>query len=283
MPELPEILLRAREIDSALRGRVIVRAEFAQPKCLNVAPDEFAQRVLGQTIRDATHRGKWVFVTLDRDLLLLSLGMGGEILLHEAGEPLPAKWQAVFYLEGGARLSVHFWWFGYLHLVASDRIAEHTMTAKLGVDPLNSAFTAESLSALLKGRRAVKTVLLDQACIAGIGNLYSHDILFRAGIHPLRPGNSLSAGEIQALWESIRVVLSEAIALGGAHWEQDLYGRRGRFDMACLQVGYKEGQRCPSCGATIERIKTGATAAFVCPACQPTQALADNPKRASTR
>ena len=166
-------------------------------------------------------------------------------------------------------MSVHFWWFGYLHLVANEQIAQHTMTARLGADPLEPAFTVESLSALLSGRRAVKSVLLDQTCIAGIGNMYSHDILFRAGIHPMRPGNSLSAGEIQALCESIRAVFSEAIALGGTHWEQDLYGRVGRFDLACLQVGYKEGQHCPRCGATIERIKTGATAAFVCPSCQP--------------
>jgi formamidopyrimidine-DNA glycosylase len=269
MPELPEIWLRAHEIDRELAGRVITRAEFMQPKCLNIAPAAFCTQIVGQTIRQATPRGKWIFVDLDQHHLLLSLGMGGEVLLHLPGEPLPAKRQACFGLGDDTRLSVHFWWFGYLHLVEHGVLDQHTMTAHLGHDPLSPAFKPATLASLLRSRRTVKSVLLDQTQIAGIGNMYAHDILFRARVHPQRPSNSLSTQEIYALWQAIRHEFEQAIALGGTHWEKDLHGQVGRFDLACLLVGYKEGQPCPTCGTAITKIKTGATTGFVCERCQP--------------
>jgi formamidopyrimidine-DNA glycosylase len=268
MPELPEIYLRAREMNEAVVGRTIAAAHFAQPKCLNVAPEVMQQTIVGQSVRSAAARGKWVFIALDTHHLLLSLGMGGEVLLHAPGEPLPAKLQARLDLADGARLSVHFWWFGYLHVASNDALGQHAMTASLGLDPLSPAFTPETLAALLRGRRAVKTVLLDQSQIAGIGNMYAHDILFRAKVHPLRPANSLSEQEVAALWQAMRDEMQEAIALGGARWEKDVYGHEGRFDLANLLVGYKEGQPCPVCGTLVAKIKTGSTTGFICPDCQ---------------
>ena len=269
MPELPEIWLRAREIDRELVGRTFTASEFRQPKCLNIAPDVFSAAIAGQTIRLAAPRGKWVIVDLDTHHLLLSLGMGGEILLHQPGENLPDKLQARLDLSDGARLSVHFWWFGYLHLVRMGELPKHAMTAHLGVDPLSPGFTPAALAGLLRSRRVVKSVLLDQTQIAGIGNMYAHDILFRARVHPLRPANSLSIAEVTALWQAIRTEFQESIALGGTHWEKDLHGQEGKFDLSYLLVGYKEGQPCPVCGTAVVKIKTGATMGFICPSCQP--------------
>lgn len=268
MPELPEILLRAQEIDRELCGRVITAADLRQPKCLNLPPREFEQRIAGQRIHKAYHRGKWIIVQLSRHYLLLNLGMGGEILFHAPGEPPPAKIQASFDLDG-PRLSLHFWWFGHIHLVPTDQLDQHEMTARLGLDPLAPEFTPDTLHDLLATRRArIKNLLLDQRRIAGIGNMYSHDILFRARIHPQRIANTLSEDEIDALWRAIRQTFQLAIALGGTHWEQNLYGQVGRFDIDCLLVGYKEGQPCPTCGTPITKIKTGSTASFICPSCQ---------------
>ncbi len=270
MPELPEIVLRAREANAALTGRSIASVEVYQPKVLNVPVEEFSARLEGQVFGGAEYRGKWICCHLNRDWLLINLGMGGEFLLHAPDAPLPDKVQAALSLADGHRLSLHFWWFGYLHLAGQDGIDAHPMVGRLGADPLSSAFTEEALRALLAGRRTrVKNILLDQTQIAGIGNMYAHDILFRAGVHPLRVASELREPEVTALWQSIRQTLAEAIELGGFRYEVGLDGQGGRLDMNWMQVGYKEGQPCPRCDTPIEKIKTGSTASFVCPACQP--------------
>ena len=269
MPELPEIVHRAREIDAVLTGRRVTAVDILQPKCLNVPVDAFAAGVVGETIRGARHSGKWIIVTLDGHTLLLSLGMGGEVLLHPPGEPLPDKVQAVFDLDDASRLSIHFWWFGYIHLMANNRLTEHKMTAELGADPLAPAFTVETLASLLTGRRTrIKSLILDQKVIAGIGNMYAHDVLYRARLHPDRPANSLSRAEVESLWRGIRDTLQTAVDLGGSDHEQGLDGRCGKFGMAHLLVGYKEGLPCPSCGSAIAKIRTGSTQGFICPRCQ---------------
>jgi len=269
MPELPEIVHRAREMHAALTGRTVIAVDVVQPKCLNVPVEAFARGVVGETIRGARHSGKWIIVTMDDHTLLINLGMGGEVLLHPAGEPLPGKVQAVLGLDDGSRLSFHFWWFGYIHLMPSDRLAEHKMTAELGVDPLSPSFTVEALAALLNGRRTrVKSLILDQRVIAGIGNMYAHDVLFRARLHPDRPVNSLSNAEVESLWRGIRDTLRTAVDLGGSDHEQGLHGNVGRFGMEHLLVGYKEGQPCPACGAAVVKIRTGSTQGFICPRCQ---------------
>lgn len=269
MPELPEIVHRAREIDAALTGRTVTGADIRQPKCLNLPVGEFVHGLVGETIRGARHGGKWIIVSLDGHTLFLNLGMGGEVLLHAPGEPLPDKVQAVFDLDDGSRLSIHFSWFGYIHLMPNDRLTEHKMTAELGTDPLAPDFTVEALATLLNGRRArIKSLILDQKVIAGIGNMYAHDVLFRARLHPDRPANALSPAEVEALWRGIRDTLRTAVGLGGSDHERGLRGTCGAFGMEHLLVGYKEGQPCPACGAKIARIRTGSTQGFICPRCQ---------------
>jgi formamidopyrimidine-DNA glycosylase len=111
--------------------------------------------------------------------------------------------------------------------------------------------------------------LLDQSRIAGIGNAYIHDILFMAGLHPLRKIDSLSDGEIPRLFQAIQDGLEVSIAKGGAAYEVDLFGKKGGFQVEDIQVGYREGQPCPRCATLIQKIKTGSTSSFICPSCQP--------------
>lgn len=264
MPELPEIVARAREMQ-VLVGKTIVDVEVLQPKSLNVSVGTFVESLRGAQILGVGHRGKWVYVEMSVGWLLLGLGMGGEILLVTR-DTLPEKRRLIFDFADKTCLAVNFWWFGYAHFVRN--LADHAMTVDLGPDAWG--LTLEEFRALLRGRRGgIKSFLLNQKRIAGIGNVYVQDPLFKAGIHPLRTVDSLGGEEIERLWRAIQATLQESVDQGGAYWEQNLYGERGGWDEKYLVVAYREGQPCPKCGATIEKIKTGSTSGYICPVCQP--------------
>jgi formamidopyrimidine-DNA glycosylase len=160
----------------------------------------------------------------------------------------------------------HHWWFGNVHYVRYR--ADHKQVASLGPDFMS--LTLDDFHQLLRGRRGgIKSFLLNQKHIAGIGNVYGQDPLFKAGIHPLRNINTLSDVEIQALWKALRETLQESIDQGGSHWEQNLYGEHGRWDSSYFLVAYREGEPCPTCRTTVEKIKTGSTNTHICPSCQP--------------
>lgn len=265
MPELPEITVLASQMNQALTGRRISGVEVVQPKCLNLPPEDFANRVVGQQIESAYPHGKWIVTVTADGYLLVNLGMGGDVLLRPGRHDLPEKHRAVLDLEGGECLAFSFWWFGYVHFVAD--LADHAMVAKLGPHALD--LTLDQFRELLKGRRGgIKSFLLNQERIAGIGNVYVQDPLFRAGLHPLRTINTLSDDEITALYEALQETLQESIAHGGSAWERDLYGNKGRWDSSFLLVAYREGEPCPTCGTAVEKIKTGSTSSHICPQCQ---------------
>lgn len=265
MPELPEITVKARQMKAELVDKAFTGAEVLQPKCINVEPEAFVAALTGARILNVFHRGKWLFLETTQGWLLLNLGMGGDVLLVTR-DTLPEKHLLIFDFDDGSCLAVHFWWFGYCHHVTE--LADHPMTAKLGPNALE--MTAEDLRAMLAGRRGrIKSYLLDQSRLAGIGNAYIHDILFLAGLHPLRPANTLTGVEIDALAQGIHDGLQPSIDKGGAYYERDLYGRRGGFTADDIIIGYKEGQPCPVCATPIEKIKTGSTSSFICAQCQP--------------
>jgi len=265
MPELPEISVLASDMKRELTGRVITGVQVLQPKCLNLPEDDFAAAVQGARILDTTAHGKWIQVALDDGWLLLNLGMGGEILLTDR-EHLPEKHRLVLDLDNGRALAINFWWFGNVHYV--ENLDAHPQVAKLGPDFLT--LTLAQFRELLQGRRGgIKSFLLNQKHIAGIGNVYVQDPLFLAAIHPLRTINTLTDGEVEMLWQALRETMEQSIALGGSHWEQNLYGEHGRWDSSYLRVAYREGAPCPNCGTPIEKIKTGSTSTHICPNCQP--------------
>ena len=267
MPELPEIVCRVREMNDELVERTIRSIEVLQPKCLNVSVDVFQAGLTGAKILGVSHHGKWLFVETSQGHLLINMGMGGELLLVPR-DKLPEKWRVRFDLDGDEALAINFWWFGNTHYVAPGKLAEHTMTAKLGPNALDVSLG--EFVELLAGRRArVKSFLLDQSKIAGIGNAYIHDILFRARLHPLRTISTLTNADVERLRDAIHTELRRSIEVGAAWYEVDLHGKRGGFKAEDLLVGYREAKPCPECGATIEKIKTGSTSSFICPACQP--------------
>ena len=264
MPELPEIRVLAREMNEALAGRVVGDVEVLQPKCLNMQVEEFRTSLQGAEITGVTPHGKWLKVATTQGWLLVGLGMGGEVLLTDR-ESLPEKYRLVIDFEEGGCLAVNFWWFGYAHHVMD--LADHPMVSKLGPDFMELSLA--DFGELLQGRRGgTKSFLLNQKRVAGIGNVYVQDPLFQAGIHPLRPLNTLGDDEVEALWRALRDTMQESIDLGGSQWEQNLYGEHGRWDDSFFKVAYREGKPCPTCGTPVEKIKTGSTHTHICPACQ---------------
>lgn len=267
MPELPEIASRAREMNAELTGKTICRVEVLQPKCLNVEIGEFQTALTGARIEEVTYRGKWIFTRTDRGWLLFNLGMGGEIFLVTPAQ-LPEKYRMLFDLSDHNVITVNFWWFGYAHFVPPDQLHTHEMTARLGPNALE--VSRDFLHVLVQGRKTrVKSFLLDQSNLAGIGNAYIHDILFLARLHPLRTLDSLTPREVDQLYDGIQDGLKPALDLNGAFYERDLHGRKGGFSMEHILIGYRENQPCPRCTTPIQKIKTGSTSSFVCPTCQP--------------
>jgi formamidopyrimidine-DNA glycosylase len=266
MPELPEITKLAQQVKTHLVGKTIANIEVLQPKCLNMPVEAFCAALTGAQILDASNRGKWIVMETTRGWLLVNLGMGGELLLTTRAA-LPEKYRLIFDLTDGSCVSINFWWFGYVHYAAPDALERHEMVGKLGPNALD--LDGSDLRNLMAGRRGtVKSFLLDQSRIAGIGNSYVHDILFLARLHPLRKIESLQEDDFHALARGIHDRLQSSLDKGGAFYEVDLFGQKGGFTMEELLVGYREGQPCPQCGTPIEKIKTGGTSGFLCPSCQ---------------
>ena len=253
-----------------LHGKRIGKIELPQPKCLNIPAKRF-RRIVGKTVKETKAHGKWLFTELEpKDNLLLNLGMGGDLRYHKNRSTLPKKYQLRLTFRDNTELSVSFSWFGYIHLASDKELPKHKMTGKLGASPIDEEFTIERLRSILAGRRGnIKSFLLDQKNIAGIGNVYVQDILFKARLHPLRKMQTLTESEILALHQSMRDVLDQSIRLGGLKYERDLYGRHGRYGPEHFIVAYKEGKPCPVCGTTVVKTKTGSTSSYVCPRCQP--------------
>ena len=266
MPEIPEIASRAGEMNAELRGKTILNVEVLQPKCLNIPGSEFSAALTGAEIKGTTFHGKWLITETSQGWFLLNLGMGGEILLVTR-QTLPEKRRIIFDFSDETALAINFWWFGYAHYMAADRLGEHKMTAGLGLNATD--LSMNELSALIKGQKTrLKTFMLDQSKIAGIGNAYIHDILFLAKLHPLRPLASLSDEEIANLQHAIHAGLQPSIDKGGAFYEVNLHGQKGGFQVEDILIGYRENQPCPVCGALIKKIKTGSNSSFICPVCQ---------------
>jgi formamidopyrimidine-DNA glycosylase len=265
MPELPEITVLARDLQREIVGVSFTGVEVLQPKILNMPEGDFRDAVIGASVVGVTSHGKWLKAETSQGWLLLNLGMGGEVLLTQR-DSLPVKYRLVLDLDNDAVLAVNFWWFGHVHHAAA--LADHPMTARLGPHALD--LTLDQFRSIVgSSRGGIKSLLLNQNRIAGIGNVYVQDPLFRAGVHPLRPASALSEAEITALWRALRETLQESIDLGGSHWELNLYGERGRWGKQHFLVAYREGQDCPTCGSTVVKIKTGSTSSHICPSCQP--------------
>jgi len=270
MPELPEITVIARQMNKELAGKQIEEVEIRQPRILNMPVQQFQETAMGKVVDSILSKGKWIFVKLNPAyFMLINLGMGAELHHFDLNPKLPEKLQFKLTFSDGTGFTIHFWWFGYVHLVPGHGLPEHKLTSVIGVSAMDEKLTFKEFRRCLEGKNmGVKNFLLDQKHVSGIGNVYIHDILFKAGMHPNRKTSTLSETEVRNLYEAMRSVLNRSIQLGGLAYETDFHGKKGGFTADEFLVGYKEGKPCPVCHTTIDKTKTGSTSSYICSRCQ---------------
>jgi formamidopyrimidine-DNA glycosylase len=275
MPELPEVETIVAELRPHLIGRRIVASDVLWPRTL-AAPDRagFIERLQGGQITGLGRRGKYLLFGLDSgDTLIIHLRMTGRLEIVPGDSPtrMGPHVRAWFDLSGGECLVfADARKFGRIWLAHDP---EEQLGA-LGPEPLDWEFDAGSLARRIRGRRvAIKALLLDQSVVAGIGNIYADEALFLAGIHPLRPGGSLSDDEVERLHTAIRQVLREAISQQGTTLRdyRPPYSPEGAYRNH-LRVYQQTDLPCPRCGAPIRRIRVTQRSTHFCPRCQPDSA-----------
>jgi formamidopyrimidine-DNA glycosylase len=262
VPELPEVETIARALDPRLRGRRIVSAEFRCLRVLRGDPDETAAALAGRRVRAVRRHGKFIEMELDGGRsFVVHLGMTGKLLMNAA----PGRHtHAILTLDRGALLYDDSRQFGRLEL----SIGLPARVRKLGPEPLEVTFN-EFAQRVLAHQTRMKSLLLNQQFLRGIGNIYADEALFRAGIHPLALAGSLRRDRAKKLHAAIRKVLSEAIAAGGSSISDyvDVDGRQGSFQVR-HNVYQKTGEPCPKCGTAIRRILVTQRGTHFCPGCQ---------------
>jgi formamidopyrimidine-DNA glycosylase len=216
LAELPEIAKLAGQMRDTLRGKTIDNVEILQEKCANIAPGAFQSRAAGARVEDVWYKGKWIFHRLSNgEHILLSLGMGADILYFEDAAGAAEKYQIKVLFRDLSGYAARFWWFGKFLLVSESELESEPNTKNIAIDPFDARFTPEYFSALLRGKRkAVKAFLMDQKNVGGIGNMYMHDILFRARLHPRRKISDMDEGDIRRLYDSITGILSTSRSKG---------------------------------------------------------------------
>ncbi|WP_377510260.1 bifunctional DNA-formamidopyrimidine glycosylase/DNA-(apurinic or apyrimidinic site) lyase [Octadecabacter sp. R77987] len=282
MPELPEVETVRRGLAPAMEGQVIARAAVNRPDLRWPFPENMAARLTGARVTALRRRSKYILADLDTgETLIIHLGMSGRMLV--SGDPLgqfhhdhpaPAKHDhVVLDMESGARITFNdARRFGAMDLCATDALDTHWLIAKLGPEPLGNAFDEPHLIAALAGRNTpIKTALLDQRIVSGLGNIYVCEVLFRARISPKRKAGHLSQRRVASLVPIIRDVLSEAITAGGSSLRdyRQADGELGYFQHV-FRVYDRAGEPCatPDCTGKITRIVQGGRSSFYCPQCQ---------------
>lgn len=267
MPELPEVETTVRGLAAVLDGRRLVAVEARRPDLRRALPEGLGQRLTGARVDRLRRRAKYGLIDTDRgDTLVFHLGMSGRWRIDPA--ELGKHDHVLIETEDGRRLALNDpRRFGSLDLVPTDRLADWEPFRQLGPEPFELA--ASELKRRLAGRSAaIKLLLLDQGIVAGLGNIYVCEALFRAGIHPKRAGGSLSLRRLDRLVPAIQDVLAEAIAAGGSTLRDFASpgGELGYFSTS-FAVYDREGSAC-ACGAPVRRMVQGGRSTFYCPRCQ---------------
>lgn len=261
MPELPEVETVVRTLRPAIVGRRIVNAELTGLRVIIGSLRKTAEALAGRKIVAVERHGKFIAIRLDRGYLVVHLGMTGRLLIDGA----LSKWtHAIFTLDKGTLLYEDPRQFGRIEY--GDELPARV--AALGPEPLE--VTLEEFSRRLKLRRSpIKAVLLNQAVVRGVGNIYADETLFRAGVHPKRLASSLGADRVQRIDRAMREVLTEAIESRGSSISNyvDAEGRQGSFQTA-HRVYQRTGEPCVNCGTPIKRLLVGQRGTHYCPKCQ---------------
>ncbi|WP_109465669.1 bifunctional DNA-formamidopyrimidine glycosylase/DNA-(apurinic or apyrimidinic site) lyase [Albibacillus kandeliae] len=282
MPELPEVETVRTGLAPVMEGQVIARAEVNRPDLRWPFPERMAERLTGQRVERLRRRSKYILADLSSgETLLVHLGMTGRMVVsgdplgrfvHE--HPLPEKHDhVVFHMENGSRITFNdARRFGAMDLMQTATAEQHKLLSVLGPEPLGNDFHEDHLIAAFRGKNTpVKAALLDQGIVAGLGNIYVCEALYRARISPRRKAGKIAAARVAALVPIIRQVLTEAIAAGGSSLRdyRRADGELGYFQHS-FDVYGREGAPCktPDCIETIARLVQSGRSSFFCPKCQ---------------
>lgn len=270
MPELPEVETIRRQLDREVKGKTIVAIEVIKSKKINVPAKEFVRILKDAKIAYVDRRAKMLLLNFDNGwTAVIHLIMTGRLLI-KSREAIPTPYTLViFTLNTGKKL---FWddirTFGYLKLIKTENLEKFLAEQSFGPEPMPKNFTPKILKSCLRkyGRKKIKPLLLEQRCVAGIGNIYAAEILAFAGVHPLRRAESLSDKEISKIYRGLKKILALAIAARGTSADDfiDLYGRQGNFVFKLKAYGC-EGERCAYCGGKIKKIVLAGRGTYFCP------------------
>jgi formamidopyrimidine-DNA glycosylase len=305
LPELPEVETIRRQLAPLVEGRRLTRIEILDPRWSRpLDPLELADVLTGRRVECLERRGKYLIWCLEDEVCLVQhLRMTGAVLCEpqpetdhvrvrmELGAPRRAPAAAGASGAGGASggggprrrrlVIVDPRRFGTGELLLGQEALERFFAARLGLEPFDERFTAEHLRALARGRTApIKAFLLDQRRVAGVGNIYADEALFRAGIHPLRPAGRLSLAQLARLRDAVVEVLRDGIDARGATIDdfRHVDGVRGSFQDR-FRVHRREGEPCPRCGRTIVKLVVAGRGTYVCERCQPRPRTRRRPQR----
>jgi formamidopyrimidine-DNA glycosylase len=272
MPELPEVETIRRHLAPRVEGRVLRELEVLDARwCSPLAADELAAAVQGRRVDALGRRGKYLIWELDDDVhLMMHLRMTGTLLLDPPEPPRHRRVRLAFddghqlFFDDPRR-------FGTGELALGSEARDAFFAGRLGVEPFSPEFTSAHLYALTRARRApIKAFLLDQRRIAGVGNIYADEALFRAGIHPLRPAGRLTRGQVAALRDGVIASLEAGLDAKGASIDdfRDPDGVQGSFQNRFL-IHLREGEPCRVCGRPVRKLRAAGRGTYVCERCQP--------------
>lgn len=273
MPELPEVETTRRGLALKLEGRRIARIEARRPDLRFPLPKNFAKTIQGRRVEALERRAKYILVRLEGDLVwMIHLGMSGRMVMRQ-GWPndIGPHDHVIFGTDEGWAVTFNdARRFGMMDLVPAGKLAEHRLLAGIGPEPLAAAFTPAVLRQALAGKKTpMKAALLDQTVVAGLGNIYVSEALFRAGISPERAANSVKPEKLEKLVPAIKAVLTEAVEAGGSSLRDYVQsdGELGYFQTR-FRVYDREGQPCVTCKSAVRRIVQSGRSTFFCKRCQ---------------
>jgi formamidopyrimidine-DNA glycosylase len=277
MPELPEVETVVRNLSGPLTGRTIQTVWTDSPNMFKLnSLESFAAQIIGQRVQRLRRRAKYIVIELDHDLLVVHLKMTGRLyVVPTEFDDTTDRWVHLkLGLDDGLELRFSdARRFGRVYLTPDfDAISKGA--AGLGPEPLEEDFTLEIFQQRLQGRsKIIKALLLDQSFIAGIGNIYADEALFRAGIHPMRRAETLTDAEIRHLYNTVRAALADGITYEGAsvNWYRKPDGERGEAQDYLYAYG-REGEPCRNCGTPIQKSRVAQRGTHFCPDCQPAPA-----------
>ena len=278
--ELPEVEVMRRDLEKDVVGRKIAAAEVRPSRNAmrvirrHARRKEFTDRVVGRRITKAERRGKYVLLQLDNgEVLVVHFGMSGRFVRANKRQALPPHTHVVItFQQGGDLRFVDPRTFGEMFVASTNELGKVKELQHIAIDPLDHMFTWQTFGGLLAQRASkLKPLLMDQKFMSGVGNIYSDEVLFAAGLRHDRMSDSLSSQEVRRLYRALQEVLQEAIRYRGTTLDDDayldLFGKPGEFQTE-LKVYGRDGRPCRRCRTPVQTVKSSGRSSFFCPQCQ---------------